>query len=220
QMRAKDGPLGARADKIVQAAERCGRIVKNFLALARQHPPERESVHLNRVVEGAIELLGYLFRVGNIEVSLELQPDLPPLWADPHELQQVAVNLLTNAQDAVRDTPPPRRITIATRVDPTGAWVSMEVTDTGPGIPPEVQPRIFEPFFTTKPPGQGTGLGLSLCLGIVESHGGTMRVESAPGAGARFSVDLPVPTGQLAPAGPAAAPAGPPVAGRAVLGVD
>ncbi|HZS34300.1 MAG TPA: PAS domain S-box protein [Methylomirabilota bacterium] len=220
QMRAKDGPLGARADKIVQAAERCGRIVKNFLALARQHPPERESVHLNRVVEGAIELLGYLFRVGNIEVSLELQPDLPPLWADPHELQQVAVNLLTNAQDAVRDTPPPRRITIATRVDPTGAWVSMEVTDTGPGIPPEVQPRIFEPFFTTKPPGQGTGLGLSLCLSIVENHGGAIRAENVPGGGARFSVELPVPIARPEAAGAAAALAAPPVPGGAVLVVD
>src|SRR5581483_10521389 len=216
QMRAKDGPLGARADKIVQAAERCGRIVKNFLALARQHPPERESVHLNRVVEGAIELLGYLFRVGNIEVSLELQPDLPPLWADPHELQQVAVNLLTNAQDAVRDTPPPRRITIATRVDPTGAWVSMEVTDTGPGIPPDVQPRIFEPFFTTKPPGQGTGLGLSLCLSIVENHGGAIRAENVPGGGARFSVELPVPIARPEAAGAAAALAAPPVPGGAV----
>ncbi len=220
QLRARDGPLGERADKIVQAAERCGRIVKNFLALARQHPPERETVHLNRVVEDAVGLLAYPLRVGNVEVSLDLQPNLPPLWADPHELQQVVVNLLTNAQDAMRDAPPPRRITITTRHDPAGARVSMEVGDTGPGISPEIQSRIFEPFFTTKPPGQGTGLGLSLCLGIVESHGGTMRVESAPGAGARFSVDLPVPTGQLAPAGPAAAPAGPPVAGRAVLVVD
>ncbi len=185
-------PAQAKAEKIAQAAERCSRIVKNFLALARQQPPERRHVVLNQIVEEAAELLAYQLRVDDIDVHRELAADLPRLWADPHQLHQVVVNLLANARDALRGSPPPRRIRVATWSESDRSRVILEVADTGPGIPPDIQARVFEPFFTTKPPGQGTGLGLSLCRGVVEGHGGVIRLESRPGAGAIVRIELPV----------------------------
>jgi PAS domain S-box-containing protein len=178
---------------ITQAAERCMRIVRNFLTLARQHPPERQNVVLNTVVEGAMELLVYGLQVDTITVDWQLAPALPLLWADPHQLHQVIVNLVTNAHHALREVPLPRHLTLTTRYDPRETGVVLEVADTGPGIPPALQARLFEPFFTTKPPGVGTGLGLPLCRGIIEAHGGSISVESQPGQGTVFRVVLPVP---------------------------
>ncbi len=215
-----EGPLTQRAEKIAQAAERCAHIVKNFLALARQHTPERSEVRLNQVVQEAVELLAYSLRVDNVEVTLDLAEGLPVLWGDPHQLHQVVVNLVTNAHHALRETPTPRRLTLTTRHEPARDLVTLAVADTGPGIPAELQGRIFEPFFTTKPPGQGTGLGLSLCQGIVEGHGGTIRVESAPERGAVFVTELPV---QAPPEGEpdaAIAEAVPQVQGKRILVVD
>jgi two-component system NtrC family sensor kinase len=186
------GPLGIQVEKVAQAAERCARIVRNFLALARHRPPERQPVSLNQVVHEAVELLGYPLRVDNVEVMLDLVEDLPILWADPHQLHQVVVNFITNAHHAMRETPPPRQLTLTSRYDSETRRVSLEVADTGPGIPPGIQGRIFEPFFTTKPPGQGTGLGLSLCQGLIEGHGGSIRAESQQGGGAVFVIELPV----------------------------
>jgi len=184
---------GARAEKIANAADRCARIVRNFLSLARQQPPERRKVRMNDVVREGVELFAYQFRVDNVELSFKLAHDLPLLWADPHQLHQVVVNLVSNAHQAVRQTPPPRRVTLATWHDPHQARVFLEVADSGPGIPPEIRAQIFEPFFTTKQHGQGTGLGLSLCRGIVEAHGGVIRVESELGQRTVFVVELPVP---------------------------
>ena len=203
-----DGPSRERLDKIAAAAERCVRIVRNFLALARQHPPERQVVRPNQIVREAVELLAYPLRVDNVEVRLELADDLPTLWADPHQLHQVVVNLITNAHHAMHGNASARRLTIRTRA--ADARVSLGVADTGPGIPPEILGRIFEPFFTTKPVGQGTGLGLPLCQGIIEGHGGILRVASRPGEGAVFTIELPVVT---APAGDAKRPA---IAARAL----
>ncbi|HXG02501.1 MAG TPA: GAF domain-containing protein [Candidatus Binatia bacterium] len=205
--------------QIAAAAERCARIVGNFLALARKRSLERKRVALNEVVTSAVELLGYPLKVDAITVETDLEGDLPILWADPHQLQQVLVNLLTNAHHALRQSPV-RRLTISTRHDPAARRLVLRVADTGPGIPPEVQARIFEPFFTTKPVGEGTGLGLSLCQSIVESHGGTIRVASAPGAGAVFTVELPVDAAEHAASSPAAASPGPVLPGRRVLVVD
>jgi PAS domain S-box-containing protein len=178
---------------IMQAAERCMRIVRNFLTLARQHPPERQNVALNTAIQGAMELLVYGLQVDTITVDWQLAPALPLLWADPHQLHQVIVNLVTNAHHALREVPLPRRLTLTTRYDPSKSGVVLEVADTGPGIPPALQARLFEPFFTTKPPGVGTGLGLPLCRGIIEEHGGSISVESQPGQGTVFRVVLPVP---------------------------
>src|SRR6266446_4673230 len=152
------------------ASCRCVRIVRNFLALARQHTPERREVRLNDVAREAVELLAYELRTGNVEVVLDVTEDLPTLWADAHRLHQVLVNLIVNAQHAMHGVTSARRLTLTTRFDRERDRVWLEVGDTGSGIPPEIRARIFEPFFTTKPSGQGTGLGLSLCQGIVEEH--------------------------------------------------
>jgi two-component system NtrC family sensor kinase len=177
---------------ITQAAERAMRIVRNFLTLARQHPPERQAVALHTVLQGAMELLVYGLQVDSITVDWQLAPDLPLLWADPHQMHQVIVNLVTNAHQALREVPLPRSLTLTTRYDAGQACVLLEVADTGPGIPPAIQTQIFEPFFTTKPTGAGTGLGLPLCRGIIEEHGGSIVVESQPGQGTVFRVVLPV----------------------------
>jgi signal transduction histidine kinase len=213
-------PLQSRAELIAEAAERCARIVKNFLALARQRSPERQAVQLNQIIQEAVELVAYPLRVDDVEVRLELAPSLPVLWADPHQLHQVLVNLITNAHQAMRQAPPPRRLTLATRAESAAGRVVLRVADTGPGIPAEIQPRIFEPFFTTKPPAQGTGLGLSICQGIIEGHGGSIRVESPPGEGAVFVIELPVEAPPVAERAGRAAEALPSVRRRTILVVD
>jgi PAS domain S-box-containing protein len=213
-------PLRGRVEKVAQAANRCARIVKNFLALARQHPPERHIVHLNQVVKEAMELLSYPLKVDGVEVCLELADDLPVLWADSDQLHQVVVNLVSNAHQALRERLPPRRVAMSTYYNSVRSRVCLVVADTGSGIPPELQARIFEPFFTTKPAGQGTGLGLPLCRGIIEGHGAMIQVESAPAEGTRFIVELPitaVPVVTTRARGPEALA---PLQGRAILVVD
>jgi signal transduction histidine kinase len=218
--KASDPDVARRADKIYEAAVRCVRIVRNFLALARQRPPERTDVWLQQVVAGAVELLAYELRTDSVEVTVDYQHDLPRLSADPHQLHQVLVNLIANAHHALRRRPQPRAITLTVRHDAARNLVRMQVADTGPGIPAEIQARIFEPFFTTKAPGEGTGLGLSLCRGIVEEHGGTLEVESEPGRGSRFTIELPIVARPLTVAAPEAIETLPPVTGKAVLVVD
>jgi C4-dicarboxylate-specific signal transduction histidine kinase/CheY-like chemotaxis protein len=189
---AGSGPLAETAAEITQAATRCERLVRTFLTLARQHAPERTAVDLNALITGTLELLTQLLRIDNIAIELCLAGDLPQLWVDPYQLQQVLVNLLTNAQQALREAALPRQVTLTTWCDPARTQVTLQVADSGPGMPPAIQARIFEPFFTTKALGVGTGLGLPLCQGIIESHGGSISVTSAPGQGATFRVELPV----------------------------
>ncbi len=144
------------------------------------------------VAQEAVELLAYEFRTCNVDVQVDIPEGLPPLMGDPHQLHQVLVNLMTNAHHAMRRQETPRRIAVSVRHDEARGRVRLEVADSGPGMAPDVRARIFEPFFTTKPSGEGTGLGLSLCRGIVEEHGGTIDVVSEPGKGARFVIELPV----------------------------
>ncbi len=213
-------PLVERVAELSQSAERCVRIVRNFLTLARQNPPQRTVVQLNAVVEEVMTLLAYALRVDNIDVYQHLAEDLPTLWADPYQLHQVVVNLITNAQQALRETGVSRQLTITTRADVAHASVVLEVADTGRGIPADLQARIFEPFFTTKPPGIGTGLGLPLCQGIIESHGGTITVQSPPGRGTVFRIEIPITAMPLTK--PAVSATEPPMAmpQKAILIVD
>jgi two-component system NtrC family sensor kinase len=204
---AANTPLSDRTRELQQATEHCMRIVRNFLTLARQNPPQRSAVQFNTIVEEALELLAHALRLDNITVLTRLSHELPLCEADPVQMHQVVINLLVNAQQALRDSTPPRQITITTAFDQTQNRLVCEFADTGPGIPAVIQQRIFEPFFTTKPLGVGTGIGLSLCRTIVESHGGTIDVTSQTGQGAVFRIELPLGS-QLPLAGePSPAPA-------------
>jgi signal transduction histidine kinase len=217
---AADGPFAARAAKIGAAAERAARIVRNFLSLARQRPTERAAVHLNLVIHEALELLAYELRTENVEVVQNLAEALPPLWADAHQLHQVLVNLITNAHHAMRQSPLPRRVAVTTTFDPGRGRVQLTIADTGPGIPSDIRDKIFEPFFTTKPTGEGTGLGLSLCRGIIEDHGGTIAIDSTPGHGATFTIQLPRSERALDTTPHLPVESLPPVAPKRVLVVD
>jgi len=170
--------------------DRAVSIVHNLLSFARKHEPKKEVICLNDSLRTTLELRRYELNHGNIEVITELAPDLPPILADDHQLQQVFFNLLTNAEQAIHSVRRQGRISITTR--PAGANVRLELEDDGPSIPVDIQARLFEPFFTTKEVGRGTGLGLSICYGIIAEHGGRIFVESDPGQGAAFIIELPV----------------------------
>lgn len=189
---ATDAKAAERADKISKAAERCSRIVKTFLAMARQQPTRTSNVLVEDIIGAAIEVAGYSIRSSDIDLSLRLQPDLPPVWADPDQLSQVLINLLVNAEQALHYWKGPRKITISAKLRSRPRSVVIKVADTGPGIPEDILPRIFEPFFTTKDIGMGTGIGLSFCHRIVQSHGGAIKVESVEGGGSIFVVSLPI----------------------------
>ncbi|MGE5927096.1 MAG: ATP-binding protein [Gemmatimonadota bacterium] len=176
---------------IHEQAGRAGRIVRNLLTFVRKGATEQTPVDVNDVVERTTMLVRYEIRLREIELVTRLHPLPAIVMGDPHELQQVLLNLLTNAVHALADLPPgrPRRITIETaRIENR---VVLGVHDTGPGVPPELVANLFTPFFTTKPAGQGTGLGLSLSYGLVQSHGGTLAYEDGPEGGAEFTIELP-----------------------------
>lgn len=178
--------------RVHAAAERCARIVKTFLDMARQRPSQRSEVQLNQLIRDTVELMVYGLRSSDIAVRLELDPDLPILAADGDQLGQVLVNLIVNAQQAMHGQLRHRLLRITTHTGASGGMVQLEVADSGPGIPPEIVRRMFEPFFTTKAPGSGTGLGMSVCRSIVEAHQGTIGAATSPAGGALIIVELPV----------------------------
>src|SRR5260370_18969160 len=139
-----------------------------------------------------MELPAYHLAREGVDVGMALADAFPALWADPHQLHQVVVNLVSNAHHAMRKSSPPRTIMVTSRFEPARALVRLEGADTGPRVPPEVRSRIFDPFFTTKPTGEGTGLGLSLCQGIIEAHAGSIWLADSTGRGAVFVIELPV----------------------------
>ena len=184
----------ADARRISQEAARAGRIVKNLLLFSREAKPERRAVNLNEVIERTVALRAYELKIENIAVDLFFDTALPQALADAAQLQQVVLNLIVNAEQAIQQGRGQGgvhgRIGIRTR-RLSGDRIGMEIHDDGPGILPEIVSRIFDPFFTTKPVGVGTGLGLSIVYGIVQEHGGEVGVESQPGRGATLTVELP-----------------------------
>jgi two-component system NtrC family sensor kinase len=167
--------------------DRCKEITYKLLSFARKTDPTVREVELNDVVDEVIGLTSQKTRYANVRIETELNPNLPTIHASPSELQQVLLNLVNNAIDAIER--PGGTVTVATKA--IGKGVTLEVRDTGKGIPEANLGRIFDPFFTTKPVGQGTGLGLPICYGIVEKMGGTISVESEIEKGTTFTVFLP-----------------------------
>jgi two-component system NtrC family sensor kinase len=177
-------------DMIHKSAQRCQKIVQSLLSFARRHQPERKPMSVNSLVEAVLEMLNYQLRTSNIKVVTQLDPSVPVVLADGHQIQQVLLNILNNARQALEGHPSSGQINIVTEA--SGENVRVVVHDNGPGISAENLLRIFDPFFTTKQVGQGTGLGLSLCYGILKEHGGNITPSSLPGEGATFTIELPI----------------------------
>ena len=174
-------------NKIKTQGERCKQITHKLLSFAQRTDPRLRDVQMNDLIKAV--LASSLSRpISGMTIEAQLDPALPVISASPSEMQQVLLNLISNAMDAV--DPEGGVIKVKTRVD--GDHVTIEVADNGHGIPEVELERIFEPFFTTKAVGKGTGLGLSICYGIVKKHGGNIMVESQPGVGSTFCVRLPV----------------------------
>jgi two-component system, NtrC family, sensor kinase len=184
----------SEADKVYQEAERARRIVKNLLYFARENKTERTRMDLNEIVERTLALRSYELKVENIFVECDLDRSLPLTLADPYQLQQVVLNLVVNAEQALLEARGQGNVRIRTShsTGPDGPRILLEVSDDGPGIPTTDASRVFDPFFTTKPPGVGTGLGLSIVYGIVQQHDGEVTFENQPDSGAKFTVQLPV----------------------------
>ena len=180
-------PLAAIATKIEDAAERCGRIVRTFLSMARQRQVVLRPFAIRPLLSEALELVGYGLRTSGIEVVVAIPDRLPEAVGDPDQLNQVLVNLLVNAQQAIAAQASPR-ITVTAWAGP--GELTLAVADNGPGVPPVIRDRIFDPFFTTKPLGAGTGIGLAVSRGIVEAHGGKLRLAVPHEGGARFEITL------------------------------
>jgi two-component system NtrC family sensor kinase len=187
---------------IFKSATRCKKIVQSLLSFARRHQPERKPVAINKLIEEVLEIVAYQLRTSNVEAVGNYSPGLPLVLADGHQIQQVILNLVNNARQAIEANQDAGRITITTELK--NHFIRVTIQDDGPGIAPENLSRIFDPFFTTKEVGKGTGLGLSLCYGLIKEHGGHIAVASRPGNGATFTIELPA-TAETAPADSAVA---------------
>lgn len=190
------GDLDERAKenlhKINNLALRCQKIVQNLLSFARKQKPERTLTDINEIIEKTVELRSYEFQVNNIEIHRDLNRNLPKTIADAHQLQQVFLNILTNAEQAMLEANGKGQLKIRTKTDAPKSHIIIEIRDDGPGIPESHLNRIFDPFFTTKEVGKGTGLGLSLSYGMIKEHGGNIYVRSRQDEGSTFFVELPI----------------------------
>jgi PAS domain S-box-containing protein len=190
-----EAPIQQHLDElqiIVDEASRMARIVDNIRTFARQSNFKPEPVDPLTPLKNALELLKAQLKVLGIDVTLAADTHLPQIEADRARLQQVFLNLIVNARDALGELPGGRLKQIRIKVDGEGDSLNYQIEDTGPGIPPEIRERVFEPFYTSKEPGQGTGLGLSIAYGIVQDHKGEIKLEQGTGGGARFIIRLPV----------------------------
>ena len=173
-----------------QQARRAAEIVQNLQYFARPPVPGRSQVDLNELVQRTVQMQAYPLRKSNITVDFLPEPAMPPVEADPNQLMQVFLNLLLNAEQAIRESREKGTIRVRIGRQPDSVWIVFQ--DDGPGIAPENLAHIFDPFFTTKRPGRGTGLGLSICKTVLREHGGNIEAASAPGGGAAFTITLPL----------------------------
>ena len=186
-------------ETILAESERAARIVRNLLTFARKRHTTRAMVDMNQIVRETLSLRAYEQRLTNVTIIDALAAGLPQVFADPHQMQQVLLNLVINAEQAMVAANGRGTLILRTWHDAERDAVILEVNDDGPGVPDEVQPRIFDPFFTTKEVGKGTGLGLTVAYAIVQEHGGRITVKSQPGRGASFYVEMPVTDAALKP---------------------
>jgi len=198
QMIIRDGETGASNVELLKDIYNCGlrckKIIQNLLTFSRQDQRPMSRASLNDVVDRVLSLLQYQINRNNVEINVELDPGLPAVLANEHQLDQVLINFLLNARDALEDSTGDKKITISTQTRKSNqtTFVIASVTDNGGGIPQENMTKIFNPFFTTKTATRGTGLGLSVSLGIAEAHGGTIEVANNPAGGSKFSLVIPV----------------------------
>jgi len=185
-----DEPMKRQLDLTHRQARRAARIVQNLLEFSRPASPQKKPVDLNSIIERTLQLHEHSLRRNQVAVDFSPCKDLPIVVGDANQLIQVMLNLITNAEQAIREVRESGRIRI--RLAPVGGTVAITVQDDGVGIQPESAARLFDPFYTTKRPGGGTGLGLSICLSIVKEHGGNIEAESLPGGGSAFKVYLPI----------------------------
>lgn len=184
----RDPEVKEDVEKIIEEAQRASQIIKGLVIFTKKRKPLKEAVDLNEIVEKVFERKAHQLNLRNINVVKELSPSIPLTKADPRQIQQVLLNLIGNAEEAITEFHGFGEMRVKTQVD--GRKIKIVVSDDGPGIPEENLPEIFDPFFTTK--GKGVGLGLSISNDIIIEHGGTLRVESKYGKGATFAVTLPV----------------------------
>jgi PAS domain S-box-containing protein len=173
-----------------QQARRATEIVQNLMYFSRPPAPGKTQLDLAELVERTIHLQAYSLRKNNVTVDFVREKGLPTVMGDPHQLMQVFLNLILNAEQAIREARDQGSLRI--RLGKSGASVWATFQDDGPGIAPDILPNIFDPFYTTKRPGRGTGLGLSICKAVLKEHGGNVEAAAAPGGGAVFTVTLPV----------------------------
>jgi len=183
-----------RAAKIETAAQRCARVIRSFLAIARQRKAEKRAVAIAPLLNASIELVLYGLKSSGIVVERDYAIDLPEAFADPDQVQNVVVNLLVNAMQALDQREGPRRIRIS--AFEADGMLTIAVADNGPGIPATIAQRIFDPFFTTKPEGMGTGIGLSISRGLAEAQGGALTLRDTA-EGAAFELTLPLATAAI-----------------------
>jgi signal transduction histidine kinase len=200
---APEDPMAEPLAIIKQETLRCRAIIDKLLKFARQDPVSVEPVEVGRVVEDAAAIMRHQMSLHQVTLRTRVAPDLPRIHGSANQLQQVLMNLMLNAQQALEGGAG----TVEVEVDPAGDAVEIRVADDGPGIPAEIRDRVFEPFFTTKPTGKGTGLGLSVSFGIIREHRGTIAVESEPGRGTTFVIRLPIVPPDAADASEGAVPA-------------
>jgi len=183
----EDGPVKECLDIVIRETIRCRDIIQNLLEFAREKQPKRSPTNINSILDRTLALLDNLFLINRIKLAKNLQWGLPDCFVDGNQMEQVFLNLVLNAVEAIEHN---GKITVRTRFNPDFNCIIVEVEDTGCGIPHDILPRIFEPFVSTKPAGHG--LGLSVAYGIIKSHGGELKAFSSRGEGTRFIVELPI----------------------------